>query len=88
MSETLYRVIWSEEAAALRDGLESERKEKLLQAVAMLANDPYVDPSRPLDRDGDVREVRMTNYMVAEYAVLRGIITIVVLRLFDDRTLI
>lgn len=88
MSQTLYRVIWSEEAAALRDGLEPDRKDKLLQAVTVLADDPYVDPSRPLDRDGDVREVRMTNYMVAEYAVLRGIITIVLLRLFDDRTLI
>lgn len=84
---TLYEVEWTEGAAAVRDSLDVDRKEKLLVAVDRLADDPYTEPSRPM-RDDNERDIRLTNYIVAEYAVLRGRIAIVMLRLFDDRTLV
>lgn len=87
MTNTLYEIEWTESAATVRDNLDAERKEKLLLAVEVLANDPYAEPSRAMKTEGE-RDIRLTNYIVAEYAVLRGRIAIVMLRIFDDRTLI
>jgi len=85
----LWEVWWTEQAASVRDSLDSERRSKLDAAIVLISEDPYVEPSRPrTPADENDREIRLTSQITAEYIVSTGRVTIIMMSLFDNRTLL
>lgn len=84
----LYQVSWTEDAATIRDSLPPKRKDKLLQAVELLADNPYVTISQQIGTEETERAIQLTDKIVGEYAILRGQIMIAMLRLFDSGSLV
>jgi mRNA-degrading endonuclease RelE of RelBE toxin-antitoxin system len=81
-----YTVMYTEEAAAKRDGLPPERRLKFDKGIEVLCQDPYTEVSHPIG--GDWREVRLTSQIVIEYSVHAGQLVVIVVRIFDDNDVI
>ncbi|GGX77426.1 type II toxin-antitoxin system RelE family toxin [Streptomyces hiroshimensis] len=76
-----YAIRYSEEAAAQRDGLDAQRRKTFDRAITALAECPRHEKSVPMG--GYVRHVRLTNDVLAQYAILHGLVVILALAVFD-----
>ncbi|CAM5517515.1 hypothetical protein [Streptomyces abikoensis] len=73
-----YAIRCSEEAAARRDALDAARFDR---AIDVLAEHPEHEKSLPMGEN--VRHIRLTNDILAEYAIFHQFVMILVLNVFD-----
>lgn len=78
-----YQVMFTEEAARVRDALPDDRRKLLLRGVDKLADDPYVTASRPVGGE-DMRAVAVAPGLVADYFVHRTYVVVVILSVLDE----
>jgi hypothetical protein len=80
-----YQVHYTEQAAAARDRLDPHERATFDKGIAVLARDPFLPASRPVNASGDDRTVRLTQHIFAEYIVSRGRLLIFVVEVFSDQ---
>lgn len=80
-----YQVLFTEKAAAHRDALTPERSEKFDKGIALIADDPYTQLSRPMSATGDDRVIRLTQNILVEYTVSAGRLIVFIVEVFDDQ---
>ncbi|MFF4217618.1 type II toxin-antitoxin system RelE family toxin [Streptomyces nondiastaticus] len=81
MEDTRYAVRYSEEAAAKRDNLAAPQRKAFDRAITILAEQPRHEKSLAMGEN--VRHIRLTNDILAEYAIFSQFVMILVLNIFD-----
>ncbi|RLU94679.1 hypothetical protein CTZ27_18370 [Streptomyces griseocarneus] len=76
-----YAIRYSEEAAVARDSLDAARRKSFERAISVLAEHPEHEKSLPMGEN--VRHIRLTNDILAEYVIFSQFVMILVLNVFD-----
>lgn len=79
-----YEIHWTEQAAAVRDGLADGRRAALERGVTLLADDPFLPASRAASPTGAERTVRLTADTWVEYVVSRGRLLVFAVTAFTE----
>lgn len=78
-----YAVRYSEEAADKRDGLDAPRRKAFEKAIAVIAEHPEHEKSIPMGEN--IRHIRLTQDILAEYVIFHQFVMILVLNVFDNQ---
>ncbi|MEV5378134.1 hypothetical protein AB0L26_19475 [Streptomyces nondiastaticus] len=81
LADMRYAIRYSEEAAAKRDSLDAVRRKSFDRAIDVLAEHPEHEKSLAMGEN--VRHIRLTNDILAEYAIFNQFVMILVLNIFD-----
>lgn len=85
MTELVYRIQFTEQAAAARDELAPDRRALLLKGLDRLAHDPRRKRgTTQVGTNEDYRKAMVTHGMLIEYVVVHEAVVVVVLELFDE----
>ncbi|MFI9720603.1 hypothetical protein ACIHFE_13240 [Streptomyces sp. NPDC052396] len=76
-----YAIRYSEEAAVKRDSLDPARRKSFERAIDVLAEHPLHEKSLAMGEN--VRHIRLTNDILAEYVIFQQFVMILVLNVFD-----
>ncbi|WP_327358402.1 hypothetical protein [Streptomyces sp. NBC_01304] len=79
----VYNVIFSEQAARIRDSLPAERQELLTRGLATLSRDPRTKVSSPIGGDENTRSVALTHTLALEYVISDGLLIVLVVHIVD-----
>lgn len=81
---TVYRLTYTEEAAATRDALPPERRRLFERAAAVLARDPYNTLGTAALSSQEERKAYLAPGLMVEYYVRRSVLVIIVFEVFDE----
>ena len=80
---TVFFIDYSESAAKVRDSLPPDRREVLENGMRKIASDPLLPGSSPVREDQNIREMFLDGYMLVQYAILDGLVTVMALKVAD-----
>lgn len=78
-----YNVIFSEQAARVRDSLPEDRQRLLARGTAALAQDPRTKVSSPISGDENTRSIAVTHSLALEYVISDGLLIVLVVHVVD-----
>lgn len=85
MNDPVYRIQFTEQAAAARDELAPDRRTLLLEGLGNLARDPRRKRgTTQVGTNKDYRKAMVTHGMLIEYVIVHEAVVVVVLELFDE----
>ncbi|KOT78141.1 hypothetical protein ADK70_35275 [Streptomyces rimosus subsp. pseudoverticillatus] len=83
-STTAYRVTFTVEAKVTADALPRERRDLLERGLAKLTLDPYHELTAHIGTHEDNRKAQVAQGLLIEYVVVRGLIVVMAVEVFDD----
>lgn len=78
-----YQILYSEQAAKVRDSLPEDRQALLARGMAALSLDPRTKVSSAIGGDENTRSCALTHTLALEYVISDGLVLVLVVHVVD-----